>query len=90
MTLRRSGGSNYGHIPLSPLFGINQSFKLSCIIENKNTDGYLASYSGFYANNLSSNYGFLTQYNPFRMCRTDKGSSDRWSVWNNQGGKSDE
>ena len=89
LTLTRSGGGNYGHIPLTPLTGINQSFKLSCIIENKNSDGYVASYSGFYANNLSNGYGFLCQWHPFRMCRSDKGSYDSWNVWNNQGGKSD-
>lgn len=87
LTVTRSGGSNYGHIPIAPLTGINVPFKLSVIVEMiAYGDPYNASYSGLYALNKSTNYSFLCQWGyPFRMCRSDKGSSDNWSSWNSGG-----
>lgn len=87
ITVTRSGGGNYGHIPISQLTGINVPFKLSVIVEMiAYGDPYNASYSGLYALNKSTNYGFLCQWGyPFRMCRSDKGSSDNWNVWNSGG-----
>lgn len=87
ITITRSGGGNYGHIPIAPLTGINVPFKLSVIVEMiAYGDPYNASYSGLYALNKSTNYSFLCQWGyPFRMCRSDKGSSDNWSAWNSGG-----
>lgn len=87
ITITRSGGSNYGHIPIAPLTGINVPFRLSVIVEMiAYGDPYNASYSGLYALNKSTNYSFLCQWGyPFRMCRSDKGSSDNWSSWNSGG-----
>ena len=87
ITITRSGGGNYGRIPLTPLTGINIPFKISVIVEMiAYGDTYNASYSGLYALNKSTNYGFLCQWGyPFRMARSDKGSSDNWSAWNSGG-----
>ena len=50
LTITRSGGSNYGHIPIAPLTGINVSFKISLIIEILGDNNpYNSTYSGLYA-----------------------------------------
>lgn len=82
ITIYRTGGSNYGHIPISQLVDLNIPFKVSMFILMTASDGYLGGYSGFYAEN---NYGILCQCNPFRVCRSDRGASDNWSVLNNGG-----
>lgn len=81
ITITRTGGTNYGHIPI-PLLDIDFPFKFSYILEMITTNGYNGSYVGFYAVN---SYGILVQVNPFRLARTDKGSSDNWKVLNNGG-----
>ena len=86
LNITASGLSNYGHIPITPLIGLNQPFKLSCIIKDANRDDrgsggtYVSSYSGFYACRSTGGYGILLQWSPFRIPRSDKGSSDRWTI----------
>lgn len=86
LNITASGLSNYGHIPITPLLGLNQPFKLSCIIKDANRDDrgsggtYVSSYSGFYACRSTGGYGILLQWSPFRIPRSDKGSSDNWTT----------
>lgn len=87
ITISRSGGGNYGHIPITPLTGINVEFKINLIVEMiAYGNPYNASYSGLYALKKSNNFGCLYQWGyPFRICRSDKGSSDNWQVYSNDG-----
>ena len=91
ITISRSGGSNYGHIPITPLTGINVEFKINLIVEMiAYGNPYIASYSGLYALKKSNNFSCLYQWGyPFRICRCDKGSRDNWQVYNNDGNVSD-
>ena len=87
ITISRSGGGNYGHIPITPLTGINVEFKINLIVEMiAYGDPYNASYSGLYALKKSNNFSCLYQWGyPFRICRSDKGSSDNWQIYSNDG-----
>ena len=87
ITISRSGGGNYGHIPITPLTGINVEFKINLIVEMiAYGNPYNASYSGLYALKKSNNFSCLYQWGyPFRICRSDKGSSDNWQVYSNDG-----
>lgn len=86
LNITASGLSNYGHIPITPLIGLNQPFKLSCIIKDAARDDrgsggtYVSTYSGFYACKSTGGYGILLQWHPFRIPRSDKGKSDNWKV----------
>lgn len=91
ITIARTNGSNYAHIPIVPLTATHEPFKLSCIVELiAYGNPYVASYSGFYACRHSGGYGYITQWGvPFRMCRNDKGSTDNWNSWTNDGNVAD-
>lgn len=86
LNITASGLSDYGHIPITPLIGLNQPFKLSCIIKDANRDDrgsggtYVSTYNGFYACRSTGGYGILLQWYPFRIPRSDKGSRDNWSI----------
>lgn len=89
ITISRTVGGNYGRIPLTPLTNKTQPFKISLIVDKLDAgEEYKASYSGLYAVD-QNNYGVLFQWHPFRMCRSDKGSSDNWKVLYNGGSVSD-